>query len=496
MKYLSLFSGYGGFELGIQQAYEEHNKNSDDTGKRQKTSEQQGVSILGNDGGFQRKEVFTNGKCENTAEAGVGKLYFKRAKLDETYWDCNVQEKRGGQEASQRVDEERKRLHTISSEATIYSKNRNNELPNPSTDEGQPHCIGFSEIDKYAIQTYLKHFPTHKNYGDITKLDPTTLPDFDLLVGGFPCQAFSIAGKRAGFEDTRGTLIYDVFRIIKEKHPKLVLLENVKGLLSHDNGRTFKTIITSLAELGYAVEWQVLNAKNFGVPQNRERVFIIGHLGGFGGRQVFPITQNNSEDIILPTITTRITADSNGTYVRKRPTHQTINKNYAEDKANTFEALRVLRTEIGEKAFYEWATRRLGSFQEEKVLQSEVYGEGVWDKTNQEQPTMDDSTLSRTEIEAERELRDLWNRECEGCPPQESRLAEQFIGELAKNLSELPQSDTPRIRRLTPIEAERLMGLPDGWTEGVSDTQRYKLCGNGVVVNVVEEIIKRLIYDL
>ena len=110
-------------------------------------------------------------------------------------------------------------------------------------------CIGFSEVDKYAIQIYESHF-NHKNYGDITKINPAELADFDLLCGGFPCQAFSIAGKRGGFEDTRGTLIYDVFRIIKQKYPKFILLENVKGLLSHDNGRTFKTIITSLAELG------------------------------------------------------------------------------------------------------------------------------------------------------------------------------------------------------------------------------------------------------
>jgi DNA-cytosine methyltransferase len=158
---------------------------------------------------------------------------------------------------------------------------------------GEVSCIGFSEIDKYAIQVYSKHF-NHKNYGSITDIDANTLPDFDLFVGGFPCQAFSIAGKRAGFEDTRGTLIYDVFRIIKEKHPRLVLLENVKGLLSHDGGRTFKTIITALAELGYAVEWQVLNAKNFGVPQNRERVFIVGHLRG--QTQIFLSEEQSQND--------------------------------------------------------------------------------------------------------------------------------------------------------------------------------------------------------
>jgi len=138
-------------------------------------------------------------------------------------------------------------------------------------------CIGYSEIDKYAIQTYEKHF-NHKNYGDITKINPKQLPDFDLLCGGFPCQSFSVAGLRGGFEDTRGTLFFEIARIIREKQPRFLLLENVKGLLSHDKGRTFATIISTLNELGYDCEWQVLNSKNFGVPQNRERVFIIGHI--------------------------------------------------------------------------------------------------------------------------------------------------------------------------------------------------------------------------
>ena len=141
----------------------------------------------------------------------------------------------------------------------------------------QPECIGYSEIDKYAIQIYEKHF-NHKNYGSITDINAAELPDFDLICGGFPCQSFSIAGKRRGFDDTRGTLFFDICRIIKKKQPRLILLENVKGLLSHDQGRTFRTIITKIDELGYDCQWQVLNSKNFGVPQNRERVFIIGHL--------------------------------------------------------------------------------------------------------------------------------------------------------------------------------------------------------------------------
>ena len=156
-------------------------------------------------------------------------------------------------------------------------------------------CIGYSEIDKYAIQVYERHFPEHKNYGDISQINPKDLPDLGLLVGGFPCQSFSIAGKRAGFDDTRGTLFFDILRIAKEKQPRLLLLENVKGLLSHAEGRTFGTILASLDELGYDLDWQVLNSKDFGVPQNRERVFIVGHLRGTPRPKVFPIGEGNEE---------------------------------------------------------------------------------------------------------------------------------------------------------------------------------------------------------
>ena len=143
----------------------------------------------------------------------------------------------------------------------------------------QGTCIGYSEIDRYALDVYKRHFPTHRNFGDITTTEPKEIPDFDLFVGGFPCQAFSIAGKRKGFADTRGTLFFDIARIIKAKRPSAFLLENVKGLLNHDKGKTFSVIIHTLRSLGYRVEWMVLNSQFFGVPQRRERTFIIGHLG-------------------------------------------------------------------------------------------------------------------------------------------------------------------------------------------------------------------------
>lgn len=154
-------------------------------------------------------------------------------------------------------------------------------------------CVGYSEIDKAAIKTYEEHF-NHDNYGDATGINAADLPDFDLLVGGFPCQAFSIAGQRRGFEESRGTLFFDIARILKEKQPSKFILENVRGLLSHDDGRTFRTIIATLDELGYCVEWQLLNSKDHGVPQNRERTYIVGHLGGKPASTVFPLFGSRS----------------------------------------------------------------------------------------------------------------------------------------------------------------------------------------------------------
>ena len=139
-------------------------------------------------------------------------------------------------------------------------------------------CVGCSEIDKYAKSIYEFQFPDHYNFGDATKIDTEDLPDFDLLVGGFPCQAFSVAGKQGGFDDARGTLFFEIARILKDKKPKYFLLENVKGLLSHDKGNTFQVIMTELINLGYNVRWDVLNSKDFDVPQNRERIYIRGAL--------------------------------------------------------------------------------------------------------------------------------------------------------------------------------------------------------------------------
>jgi len=141
----------------------------------------------------------------------------------------------------------------------------------------QLSCVFTSEIDKFAIQTYKANFNEVPS-GDITQIKESSVPKHDILLAGFPCQAFSIAGLKKGFEDTRGTLFFDIARIVDYHKPQILFLENVKGLLNHDKGKTFETIKKTLNNLGYKVYQQILNAKNFGVPQNRERVYIVCFL--------------------------------------------------------------------------------------------------------------------------------------------------------------------------------------------------------------------------
>ena len=212
-------------------------------------------------------------------------------------------------------------------------------------------CVGHCEIDKYAEASYrsmhtiteaqrsvLATMPAQQRRNEIMKgeylngewyaddirsvrhSDP---PEAECYCFGFPCQSFSIAGHRRGFEDTRGTLFFEVMRIAKERQPKILFAENVTGLLNHEGGVTFGTIINAMADLGYAVEWQVLNSRYFGVPQNRERVFIIGHLGNGSGRQVFPIAtdhpqadelQGQRNSVVAGCLDTRIDGDTRGTY--------------------------------------------------------------------------------------------------------------------------------------------------------------------------------------
>lgn len=157
-------------------------------------------------------------------------------------------------------------------------------------------CVFSSEWDKNACKTYKANFG-EEPFGDITKIDAKDIPEFDILLAGFPCQPFSIAGKKAGFNhETQGTLFFDVERILKEKRPKAFLLENVKNLVSHDSGNTFRTIISHLEALGYHVYSKVLNALDYGVPQKRERIIICGFINdvNFEFPQPVPLEQRKS----------------------------------------------------------------------------------------------------------------------------------------------------------------------------------------------------------
>ncbi len=162
-------------------------------------------------------------------------------------------------------------------------------------------CVFSSEWDNNACITYEANFG-EKPYGDITKINASTIPDFDILLAGFPCQPFSIAGKKAGFNhETQGTLFFDIERILKEKKPRAFMLENVKNLTTHDNGNTFKTIISHLEALGYNVYYKVLNALDFGVPQKRERIIMCGFLDNVEFEFPKPIPENkrtNLKDIL------------------------------------------------------------------------------------------------------------------------------------------------------------------------------------------------------
>ena len=301
-------------------------------------------------------------------------------------------------------------------------------------------CVYSNEFNKYAASIYERRFNDKPDTRDITTVPAEEIPDHELLVGGFPCQAFSIAGKRGGFEDTRGTLFFEIARIAKQKQPRLLLLENVKGLLSHDKGRTFGTILHTLSELGYDCEWQVLNSKDFGVPQNRERVFIIGHLRGTSRPEVFPIGGTNTKDIIVRGILDTETW-------RKR--HEQIRRVHSTDGISP--------------------TIPTGT------------GGGVMTKIAI--PTINPD---REDIRQSRRFKE------DGDPSY--TLVSKFVNGVC---------DGVKIRRLTPVECERLQGFPDGWTsEGidskgnvvkVSDTQRYKTLGNAVTTNVITAIGERLI---
>lgn len=367
-------------------------------------------------------------------------------------------------------------------------------------------CVGFSEIDTYGSKLLSQRFPDTPNFGDCTKINPSELPDFDMLCGGFPCQAFSIAGKRRGFEDTRGTMFFEVARILEAKRPKLVFLENVKGLLNHNKGETFKVILQTLEELGYRTQWMVLNSKFFGVPQNRERVFIIGSLRGESRPEILPfreiseiLNEKNEgefwEKRICSTIDSRYGSlrSSGETYMidvynkklrdespcLSEPHHNSIRVlhniygGFGEGIQES-DISPTLRTPKGGGHLPMIAIPVLTSDREEKRQNGRRFKEDG-------EPSF---TLTKTDIHGVMMIANSVTPDAYLASGQRKR------DDNGKAI--LTSMHERRIRKLTPKECERLQGFPDNWTEGFSDTQRYKMMGNAVTVNVIRAIAEKL----
>ena len=398
-------------------------------------------------------------------------------------------------------------------------------------------CVAFCEIDKFARASYKA---IHNTEGEIELHDITTVTDdeirnighVDAICGGFPCQAFSIAGHRRGFEDTRGTLFFEIARFAAILKPKYLFLENVKGLLNHDKGDTFETILSALDELGYDVEWQVLNSKDFGVPQNRERVFIIGHLRGERGRKVFPIGGEDEKssakrlgiNILGNTKNPNGTAqgtrdivhDPKGIVGTLTATDYKGPKQVAipvltPDRANKRQNGRRFKSD-GEPMFTLTAQDRHGI-----VIRNEIKSVGVIQPNfNQSGVVYDTEGISPTircygggglepkirvreatkKGYAEATVGDSVNLAHPNSKTRRGRVGEGIANTLVTGDSQGVVMPNFRIRKLTPRECWRLQGFPD-WAfdkaqEVNSNSQLYKQAGNSVTVNVIKEIARYL----
>ena len=397
--------------------------------------------------------------------------------------------------------------------------------------------IGACEINKYARQVYARHFPKIPIHPDATKINPEELPDFDILVAGFPCQSFSIAGRRKGFEDTRGTLFFEIARIAQEKRPRHLLLENVKGLLSHESGDTIRKIYKTLDELGYDTESHIINTKDF-LPQNRERIFIVGTLRGERRREIFPIREdierNNSTRHQTQKVGSRIqdkvagsiqTSPSKGTSTMivgaidanyhkgygsrtmiATPQIDLIRLNNQNPDCNGIPIKSDISYTLTTKGGKEFGiveqklnclvdgghdTRRIyGADGIARTLRANSGGMGS--KTGLYAMLTERRTEKAKEIRRQSQKqggRDFSPRREKELVPRNDALANCLTSSQGM---EGFLSNGKKVRRLTPTECERLQGFPDGYTEPLSDTQKYKCLGNAVTVPVVEYILERL----
>ena len=381
-------------------------------------------------------------------------------------------------------------------------------------------CVGYCEIDKYAKKAYETLYDTRNEvyYDDARKIDPNELPDLDLICGGFPCQSFSIAGKRKGFSDTRGTLFFEIARIAAIKKPKYLLLENVPGLLSHDEGRTFATILSTLDEIGYDVWWQVCNSANFGVPQSRNRLYIIGYNRKKCEGEILPFNQTNPKTIIrrLPGSEGRrvyssealgitLTASSNtGLYIIPIPVKSKTKNGYQLAFPNdsidiAYIELNSRRGRVGAEIAH---TLMTGSTQAYYFIDMNPnpkltelarcitarQDSGINHRKGEHSGVMAIvKELTADEVLQLGDKSDYWTFE----NPNDDTITALIIFDNEGNFF------IGYIRRLTPRECWRLQGFTDEQFDkvisaGISDTQLYKMAGKAVSVPVISAFGKQI----
>ncbi len=470
IRYFSMFSGVGGFELGLSRSggnVEGHSEeeNSQHSKRDKSISERQ-----------QEEDVHKKDSGISPASENSSGALFQNGQVQSNTKPSNVEEFEEDSKSGFTIRQARDGF--LRERSRIRDDKESLQLREDKSNTKQFKCVGVSEIDKYASELLKQKFPTVKNWGDARTINPSELPDFDMLCGGFPCQAFSIAGKRRGFDDTRGTMFFEVARILKVKRPKLVLLENVKGLLNHEKGKTFSVIIQTLEELGYEVQWMVLNSKFFGVPQNRERVFIIGNYAGTERPEILPLRGTESE--------------INLKYIGAIMSEQ--NQKWLEDgkelSRNFPQGQRVYSSE-GCSSTLAGNAGGLGG-------KTGLYAILTPDRENKRQ------NGRRFKGEGE-PMFTLTGQDVHGImiKGNVNPSGRGMNGNVYSEEGIAPTIDTNKgegkkvcqgiqIVRLTPTECERLQGFPPGWTEGFSDTQRYKMMGNAVTVNVIKAIASRL----
>lgn len=343
-------------------------------------------------------------------------------------------------------------------------------------------CVGYSEIDKYAIQCYeqnhnykvtggeLSYNVSPENYGDCTKINPSELPDFDLLTGGFPCQAFSVAGNGLGEQDTRGTLFHEIIRIAEVKKPRYILLENVKGLTFKKHKETFEKILSELDRIGYSVHWQILNSKEHGIPQNRERVFFVcfrdsednEKFEGFPEKEELEIFV---KDILEDEVDEKYILSEN--QLKYLMNSKDIEKGFSKINPE-IAGTQTARQYASWRGNFVTKNKRIG-----QILQSPV------NKTNLTYELTGD-TPSGISRQGDRIFNLNSHAPTLNCTQKEYMFS---------NPNELT------IRKLTPKECFRLMGFLNDEInlDGLSNTQKYRLAGNGWEINLVSKIFERIL---